>query len=109
MGTAQRLEPMLAPAQHALRFGLLRPAVEHFEMSGALIESREDGASALGDVADYIIFANEGPDRVEIVEPHQGLELDLVAEVAAHQVDVAKAADSPSLDPWNTSPRTIVS
>ena len=71
-------------------------AVEDFEMGGALIEAREHGPRRGGDVADGIILADERLDRVEAVEPHQGLELDLVAEVAPHQVDMAKAGNAPA-------------
>ena len=59
-------------------------------------------------MADRIILAHERLDGVEVVEPHQGLEFDLAAEVALHQVDVPKARDLPRFDmPGMTSPRTM--
>src|SRR3954471_23399043 len=52
-------------------------------------------------MADAVILAHEALDRVEAIEPHQRLELDLAAEVASHQVDMAEARNVPRLDAGN--------
>src|SRR4051794_34130336 len=70
-------------------------------MSGAVVEAVEHGARLKRDMADRIILAHEGLDRVKIVEPHQSLELDLAAEVASHQVDMAEARNVARLDAGN--------
>src|SRR5437868_6768885 len=70
-------------------------------MSGAIIEAVEHRASLQRDMADRKIFAHERLDRVEMLEPHQSLELDFTAEVTPHQVDVAEAGDVPRLDGGN--------
>src|SRR3954447_25431658 len=67
-------------------------------MGGAVVEAVEDRARFEWHVAERIILAHERADRVEAVEPHQGLELDLPVEVAAHQVDMAEARDFACFD-----------
>src|SRR5689334_7645281 len=67
-------------------------------MRGAVVEAVEHGARLQRHMADAVILAHELPDGVEAVEPHQRLELDLAAEVAPHQVDVAEAGYAPRLD-----------
>src|SRR4051794_35697975 len=67
-------------------------------MRGALVEPLEHLASRVWNMADAVVLAHEGLDRVEAVEPHQGLELDLIAKLALHQVDVAEARDPPRLN-----------
>ena len=67
-------------------------------VSGAVIEAVEHGARLQRHVADAIVLAHERFDRIEAVEPHDGLELDLLTEVALHQIDVAKARDIPRFD-----------
>src|SRR6476619_388010 len=80
---------------------LLLPAVDDLAMSGAVVDDVDNGARLQRNVADGIILTHEGPDRVDAVEPHQGLELDLPAEVALHQVHVHEARDLPRLDARN--------
>jgi len=70
-------------------------------MGSAVVEAREDGTGSLRDVAHRIVLADEGADRIEIVKPHQRLELDLAINFAAHQVDVAEARDAPRFDSRN--------
>src|SRR3954453_3229712 len=68
-------------------------------MGGALVEALEDGARRSRYVAEAVILADEGLDRLQAVEPHQSLKLDLAFQVAFHQVDVSNAGDLPRLDP----------
>src|SRR3954452_23070694 len=70
-------------------------------MGGPVIEAVEHRARFERDMAEGIILAHEPPDRVKIVEPHQSLELDLAAEVASHQVDMAEAWNVARLDAGN--------
>src|SRR5690348_8670498 len=67
-------------------------------MGGAVVEAVEHRARFERNVAERIILAHERLDRIEVVEPHQGLELDLPVEIAPHQVDVAEAGDTARLD-----------
>src|SRR5947209_14805526 len=67
-------------------------------MGSPFVESLEHCARLLRDMAEAVILAHEGLDRVKAVEPHQGLELDLLAELATHQVDVAETGDLPRLN-----------
>ena len=73
-------------------------AVDDFVVGGAFVETLEDGAGGRRHVADGVVFADEGYDRVEAVEPHERLKLDLVADLAAHQVNASKTGDLPRLD-----------
>src|SRR3954454_11495850 len=67
-------------------------------MRRALVEPGERRPRRFGHMAHAVIFAHERLDRLDAVEPHQGLELDFIAKLALHQVDVAEARDVPSLD-----------
>src|SRR5258705_12704557 len=73
-------------------------------MRGAFVKPLEYRPRGVGHVADGIILADERLDRLKTVEPHQRLKLDFIAGIAAHQVDVAKARDVPSLDARNYLP-----
>src|SRR3954453_3782445 len=68
-------------------------------MRGALVEALEDPAGMLGHVGDLVVVAHERPDRIEVVEPHDGGELDDPFDLAAHEVDRAKPGDPLRLDP----------
>src|SRR5512146_3373187 len=67
-------------------------------MRGAVVKAVEHRPSLQWNMAHRIILSHKGLDRVEAIEPHQGLELDLAAEIALHQVHVAEARNLPSLD-----------
>jgi hypothetical protein len=75
---------------------LLAP-VDDFEMGGAVIESLQDRLSLRRDVADRIILAHEGNDRIQAVEPHQCLKFDLVVQIAAHHGRCAGIRESCAL------------
>ena len=70
-------------------------------MDSAFIESFEHRTGGGGDVADGVILADKALDRVDTLEPHQGLELDLGTKIAAHQVDVTEAWYFARFDPGN--------
>jgi ubiquinol-cytochrome c reductase cytochrome c1 subunit len=76
----------------------LRTPIDHLVMRRALVEALEHGARRGRHVAHGIVLADEGLDRGDVVEPHDGRELDLVGEGAAHQVDVAEAGHAHRLD-----------
>src|SRR5207248_10157225 len=84
-----------------LAMTLLRAPVDYFVVRCALVEPLQHRAGLRWHVADAIILTDERLDCVEAIEPHQGLELDLIAEVALHQVDVAEARDPACLDSRN--------
>src|SRR3954447_24598277 len=70
-------------------------------MGRAIVKAVEYRARLRGNVADRIVFAHERLDCVDAVEPHQGLKLDLAAEVPLHEVDVPKTGDFARLDGRN--------
>src|SRR5205085_6574423 len=80
---------------------LLLPPVDDFVMGGTVVEAVEHRARFQRNMADRIILAHEGLYRFQIVEPHERLKLDLAADIAPHQVDVAEARDLPRLDVGN--------
>src|SRR5918993_387747 len=67
-------------------------------MHRTLVETGQHGLGCSRHMADAIVFAHECLYRVEAVEPHQSLELDLIAEMALHQIDVAETRNASSLD-----------
>src|SRR5215204_4748534 len=70
-------------------------------MRRPLVEAGQHGLSCSRHMAGAIVFAHECLDCVEAVEPHQSLELYLIAEVTLHQIDVAETRNAPRLDAWN--------
>src|SRR3546814_9684138 len=77
-----------------MRATRLLASVEHFIMDGMFVEAGKHGPGGRGDVAGGVILSHEGADAVQAVEPHQSLELDLIADFAPHQVDVAEPRDA---------------
>src|SRR5262245_36038582 len=67
-------------------------------MRSTVVEAVEHRPSLERNMADGKVLAHERLDRLDAVEPHQGLEFDLAPEVAPHQVDVSEAGDAPRLD-----------
>lgn len=67
-------------------------------MGRTLVKAFKHGLGGLRHVAYSIILAHERPDRLHAIEPHQGLELDLAAKLALHQVDLAEARNPPRFD-----------
>jgi hypothetical protein len=68
-------------------------------MRHARVEAREHRAGGERHVRDLIILAHERVHGVQAVKPHDGDELDLVAGVAAQEVDMAEACNLARFDP----------
>ena len=78
-------------------------------MAGALVEARENSARPVGHICCLIVLAGERLHRLEIVQPHEGHELDAVLDRAAQEIDRPESRDSRGSIAGITSPRTIAS
>ena len=68
-------------------------------MGRAIIKTVENRAGLQRNMADRIVLAHERLDRLQVVEPHAGLEFDLAAKVSPHQVDVPEPRNLARFDP----------
>jgi hypothetical protein len=76
----------------------LRPPVDDVVVNGMAVEPAEHRPRRCRDMAHRIILAHEVAHGLGAVEPHEGGELDLIAQLSAHQVDLPEAGDLPRLD-----------
>jgi len=73
-------------------------AVEDLVVRCAFVEVREHRLGRCGYVRYFVVVSDEGPDRGQAVEPHQGHELHVPLTLAAGQVDGAEPRNAPGLD-----------